>query len=182
MSTPILVILILAGEICFGLSLLFVLGSRDTPDPSSSAPNTNRPAIARLMICMGCLTLVGAIALLLHTWHFTRNAQRTAGVVTELRAAGKDASETIYAPTFQFHDASRTAHKVSSSFYSSPPEFQVGDKVQILYHRDAPQSARIDSYWQVWGFPSLLGIIGSVGLPIGIAALFWPKIIARMRR
>ncbi len=179
MGTLILIIVVLIAGISFGFMLGF---SRAMREAASRIHGTKRPTIAKLVIGFGCAALVGALATTLHTLHFTRVAQRTSGTVIEMREqADKDSGSVSYAPTFRFQDASGTPHTVSSSFYSSPPEFHVGDTVTVLYRSDDPQTARIDSYWQVWGLPSLLGIIGSIQLPVGLIVLFWPRITARFR-
>ena len=167
-----------------GISIGFMLGfSRAMREAANRIHGTKRPVIAKLVIGLGCAALVGALATSLHTWHFTRIAQRASGTVIEMRQqTDKDSGSVIYAPTFRFQDATGAQHTVSSGFYSSPPEFHVGDGVTVLYRGDDPQTARIDSYWQVWGLPSLLGIIGSIELPVGLVILFWPKITGRLRR
>ena len=177
MGTLILVIVVLAA----GISLGFMIGfSRAMREAARSIHGTKRPVIAKIVIGLGCAALIGALATALHTWHFTRIAQRTSGAVIEMRQqTDKDSGSVSYAPTFRFQDATGAQHTVSSSFYSSPPEFHVGDSVTVLYRGDDPQTARIDSYWQVWGLPSLLGIIGSIELPVGIVVLLWPKITGR---
>jgi hypothetical protein len=157
--------------------------SRAMREAAGKIHGMKRPVIAKLVIGMGCAVLVGALATALHTCHFTRIAQRTRGTVIEMRQqTDKDSGSVSYAPTFRFPDAAGAQHTVSSSFYSSPPEFHVGDSVAVLYRSDDPQTARIDSYWQVWGLPSLLGIIGSIELPVGLIVLFWLKITGRFRR
>lgn len=180
MGTLILIIVVLIA----GISIGFMIGfSRAMREAASKIHGTKRPVIAKLVIGMGCAVLVGALATALHTWHFTQIAQRTSGTVIEMRQqTDKDSGSVSYAPTFRFLDAAGAPHTVSSSFYSSPPEFHVGDSVTVLYRSDDPQTARIDSYWQVWGLPSLLGIIGSIELPVGLIVLFWPKITGRFRR
>lgn len=179
MGMLILIIVVLAA----GISIGFMLGfSRAMREAASKIQGTQRPVIAKFVIGMGCALFVCALATALHTWHFTRIAQRTGGMVIEMRQhTDKDSGSVGYAPTFQFQDAAGAQHTVSSSFYTFPPEFHVGDKVTVLYRSDAPQTARIDSYWQVWGLPSLLGIIGSIELPAGLIVLFWPKITGRFR-
>jgi len=128
--------------------------------------------------------LIAAPVISFHTWQFTRTAKRTNGTVIEMRAqADKDSGGgAAYAPTFRFQDARGSQHTVSSSIYSAPPEFRVGESVMVLYASGDPQSARIDSYWQVWGLPSLLGILGSFDLLVGVIVLNWPKITARFKR
>lgn len=183
MGTLILIIVVLIAGISFGFMLGFMLGfSRAMREAASRIHGSQRPTIAKLVIGLGCAAMVGALAATLHTWHFTRVAHRTDGAVIEMRTqTDKDSGSVSYAPTFRFQDASGIQHTVSSSFYSSPPEFHVGDAVTVLYRSDDPQTARIDSYWQVWGLPSLLGIIGSIQLPVGLIVLFWPRITARFR-
>ena len=144
---------------------------------------TKRPAIAWTLIGIGGVFLVVALAFSLHAWHFTRIAQRTtANVIEMLSQTDKDSGMVTYAPTFKFQAADGSPHTVSSSFYSAPPAFHVGDSVTVLYRSDDPQTARIDSYWQVWGIASLFGIFGSVLLPAGLVVLFWPKITAPFRK
>jgi hypothetical protein len=70
---------------------------------------------------------------------------------------------------------------VSSAFFQSPPEFHTGDVVPMLYLRDDPQVAHIDSFWQLWGLPSLAGIGGNFALLVGLVAIYWSKIIGRLR-
>jgi hypothetical protein len=179
MGTLILILVVLVAGISFGFMLGF---SRAMREAASRIHGTKRPVIARLLIGVGCLALVVALATSLHTWHFTRVAQRTSGTVIEMREdTDKDSGSVSYAPTFRFQDATGAEHTVASSFFSAPPEFRVGDRVGVLYRAGSPKAARIDSYWQVWGLPSLLGIIGSIELPIGLVILFWPKITARLR-
>jgi hypothetical protein len=181
MGTLILIIVVLVAGISFGFMLGF---SRAMREAASRIHGTKRPVIAaRLVMGIGCLALIVALATSLHTWRFTRVAQRTSGTVIEMREnTDKDSGNVSYAPTFRFQDATGAEHTVASSLFSSPPEFRVGDRVGVLYRADSPTSARIDSYWQVWGLPSLLGIIGSIELPIGLVILFWPKITARFRK
>lgn len=70
-------------------------------------------------------------------------------------------------------------HTVPSRVYSSAPEFRLGDPVPILFRPDAPESARIDSYWHVWGLASALGIISAIALPAGFVFVFFPRILSR---
>jgi len=179
MGTLILIFVVLVA----GISIGFMIGfSRAMREAASKIHGTKRPVIAKIVIGLGGAALIGGLATALHTWHFTRIAARTRGTVTEMRPqTDRDSGSVSYAPTFRFQDAAGVEHTVSSSFYSSPPEFHAGDRVTVLYRADDPQSARIDGYWQVWGVPSLLGIIGSLELAVGVVVLFWPKLTGRFR-
>lgn len=180
MHTLILILVVLSVGICFG----FMLGlSRVVREAVARLQGTRPATIAKLVIGLGCAALLGAVGTGVHTWHFTRTAHRTIGTVIEMQEhTDKDSGSISYAPTFRFQDASGTVRTVTSRFFSSPPEFRVGDRVVVLYRADSPQSARIASYWQLWGAPTLLGMIGGLELLIGLAMLLWPKITGRFRR
>ncbi len=127
--------------------------------------------------------LVVSLGTGLYTWHFTRVARPATGRVTEMRTArDKDSGNLSYAPSFQFQDESSQAHTVASSLYESPPAFQVGDRVPVLYLPANPQSARINTFSQMWLLPSLLGVLGSLSVAIGQIVLRWPQIRARFER
>ena len=181
MSTFILIVIIVAfvGGSVLGLMLGF---SRAMREAANRLQETTRPIIARLFVILGCIFLVGALATSLHTWRFTHIAQRTTGTVIALRQqTNKDTDGFVYAPTVRFEDAGGVQYTVSSSLYSSPPEFQVGDAVAVLYRGDDPQSARIDRYSQLWGLPTVLGILGTSQLFVGLVLLFWRKLTERFR-
>jgi hypothetical protein len=178
------ILILILVVLTFGISIGLMLGfSRAMREAAKQIHGTRRPLIAKVLIGIACAGLLGAAATALYTWHFTRTAQQTPGTVIEMRKRiDRDSGSVTYAPTFRFNDAAGDEHTVASSFFSAPPEFRVGERVRVLYRADSPQSARIDSYWQVWGLPSLLGIISSIELPVGLAILLWPKITARFRR
>jgi hypothetical protein len=169
----------LFAGICIGFMLGFSHATRLAAQPHGK----QRTIIAKLVIATGCALLVAALISAIHTWRFTRAALKTSGTVIEMRErTDKDSGSVSYSPTFRFQDSGGAQHTVSSSLYSSPPEFHVGDNVPILYRGESPETARIDSYSQVWGLSCLLGIIGSIQLPSGLVMLFWPTITARFRR
>ena len=176
MGTILLVIVVLVA----GISIGFMLGfSRAIREATSNSRGTNRPTIGRIFIGFGCVALIAGLAAALHTWQFTRIAVRANGTVIEMRTQTDHEGSTSYFPTYRFQDASGSQHTVPSSFGSSPPAFHVDQAVGVLYRSDNPQSARIDTFWQVWGLASLLGIMGSVQLPVGLVVLLWPKIRSR---
>lgn len=144
-------------------------------------PRAGTPASTILLIISPVL-LIAAMVAGLHTLNFSRNAVQAAGTVIEMRESKDSESGSIrYAPTFQFPDASGALYTVSSSFYSAPPEFQVGDQVTVLYRRDDPDTARIDTSTQLWGLPVLLAVIGGILLLAGLILKFWPKLTLWLR-
>ena len=181
MGIIILVVVVLTA----GISIGFMIGfSRAMREAASKIYGRRHTFIVfgRLATILGSLSLLVAFGSWIYTVHFTHIAVRTSGTVIKMQQqTDKDTGSVSYAPTFRFQDATGVQHTVSSGFYESPPEFHVGDAVTVLYLRDAPQTASIDSFWQVWGLPSLAGLGGSFALAIGLIVLLWPKITARFR-
>jgi hypothetical protein len=64
---------------------------------------------------------------------------------------------------------------------SNASAFPIGKQVPVRYNPDNPQDAVIDTYWQVWFVPTLLGIITTPFLLVGIS-YGWATLAARRRR
>jgi hypothetical protein len=133
----------------------------------------NTTTVPWVFIIVGFLALFGSIGTAIHSWDFVKHAVRGEGKITAMREQydRKDQSST-YAPTFQFRDASGHEHTVESHTSSYPPAHRVGDIVPVIYKPSEPDNARIDSFLYNWGLPTLFGIIGIVGLPVGLCSLY----------
>ena len=59
------------------------------------------------------------------------------------------------------------AVEFTGSVGSSPAAFEVGEAVAVLYDPADPQDARIDSFFQLWFGPLILGFLGLVFTAIG---------------
>lgn len=173
MDTAIVILIVLMSGIGFGVMVGFMIGfSRSMREAAKQIHGAKNPLVPKLFIGTGCVLLVAASATAIHTWHFTRTAQRTTGTILEMRQkTDKGSGDVTYAPTFQFEDAAGAQHTVASSFYSSPPEFHAGDNVSVLYRPDAPRRARIVSFRQLWALPIVLGVMGVVAVPLGVILL-----------
>ncbi len=176
MHTLLIILLLLALILNFvvvgGIVFLYV-----TRPASRRNYNLGATSLSKILLIIGPVMLLAAIPAGLHAWHFSRTALHADGTVIELRERKDTESGSIsYSPTFQFQDASGGQHTVASRVYSSPPEFRVGEKITVLYRGDAPDNAVIDSFWQLWGLPTMLAIGGFVLLSAGILSLFWPKL------
>jgi hypothetical protein len=97
---------------------------------------------------------------------FTKTAIQVSGTVVELRDAG-DASRAV----ISFHDQQGHSHRLISKVASSPPRFEHGESVQVLFPPGHPDQARIDSFFENW-FVSL--ITGGIGFALSLGSfLAW---------
>jgi hypothetical protein len=71
------------------------------------------------------------------------------------------------APLVQFTTSDgRTLH-ITGSVSSSPPAYETGEHVRVLYEATNPNAARIDSKIEMWFLPMLFGGLGAVFASIG---------------
>ena len=173
MHIAIFVFVVILGGIAigflFGYAKGFQGGSRFSAGPK-------RPVAAWLLFGMGCVFLLVSLGSSLCTWNFAGSATSTTGTIIEMKEKkDKDSDCPTYAPVFSYRDASGSIQIVSSSFFSNPPQFRTGQLVPVLYREGDQTSGRINTFWQMWGLPTIMGIVGSVEMSVGLVKLYWRR-------
>ncbi len=148
-----------------------------------------RLTLGRILLIMGGLSLVVSLGLGIYDLYFVLAARHAQGTVIRMdstteksNGSAPDTNQRVYAPTFQFQDAAGNQRIVTSGLYSSSPTFHVGDSVPVLYLRSHPQSARIDSFDELWWPALVTAAAGVVFLLIGLAMTRWRSILGWRRR
>ena len=174
----IIVLLVIAGLIAvlqIGWRIGFVCAMRESVNKFYGARRTN---VGRIFLILGCLSLAAGLCTSGYTWYFTSFAQHANGTVIEMREKKhKDPDVVIYAPSVRFQDSAGVQHTFSSGLFQAPPEFHVGENVPVLYLGRYPQTAHIDSFWEVWTRPIVLGILCIVPLAVGLILIHCQKIV-----
>ena len=75
-----------------------------------------------------------------------------------------------YYPVVEFADSTGETVRFTDGVGSLPPDYEVGEQVQVLYNPEGTYPARISSWKRVWLVPILLMCVG--GMPI-LAFLGW---------
>src|SRR5262245_48073517 len=113
----------------------------------------------------------GGIYSYLSTGDFIAEAASAPGVVIGLeREQDADGGATYY-PRVQF-EANGRSYQFRGQVGSGYGTFRVGEQVEVLYDTADPQSARINSFFQLWFFPLFLGMVGSVFTALGASMTF----------
>jgi hypothetical protein len=95
-----------------------------------------------------------------------KNAKKTSGIVVELKTAAsnnrkRSTRRVEYIPVVEFATAEGTRVTYTSNVtVNNMAVYPVGTNVPILYQKDNPENARIDSFSQTWA--------GTFLLPIGL--------------
>lgn len=139
-----------------------------------------------VMLVIGVAMLAGAVYMYNNTRSFLAGAAQVQGTVVDLERSesvtrdGNNSHVSVsYFPVVQFTDRSGHRLEFTSDAGSNPSAYSRGDKVEVLYHADAPQKARIKDFMSLWFGPLLVGGLGVVFTALGAGMIV---VSARRRR
>ena len=97
------------------------------------------------------------------------------------RATRSSYSDTVYYPIFTFQDSNGRTHEITSSSGQNPPAYKVGDTVTVLYQSEQPEDAKLDRFFDVWGWAAMLCGFAVVDVLVGLGMLVVVIIIQRSK-
>jgi len=110
-----------------------------------------------------------ALFFLIRTRSFISRSKQTQGTITQM-VYSSDSDSSGYTPVFRFRTLEGQEVEVSGNLRTNPPQFQVGQTIEVLYDPENPQKARIKKWMNLYFVPALLGFLGLVfgGIGVGI--------------
>lgn len=124
------------------------------------------PVLAKVFLTLGVSLAVAAGVCAAFVAHDNSDDSHAEGTVIELVPSGHGSSPR-YRARVEFTTAAGTQVRFLSTVSSNPPPAKLGEHVDIRYDADNPRDAQINTYWQVWFLPTLLGIIAAPFLLVG---------------
>jgi len=125
---------------------------------------------------LGIVLLAGGLAWWLHVSRFVQSAEHTEGTVIEIVEKRDREGGITFSPVVEFTDHQGQQRKYYSNTSSNPSSYSVGDKVEILYDRDRPDSAGINSWFDLYIGTLVLVVLGGgfffVGTAVSIVMMF----------
>jgi hypothetical protein len=138
----------------------------------------------------GCLSVLAAVALLIVPAAYTyftsqseANSEEVTGTVISMRQDTRWSSDdnrnvTYYCPTVEYTTLDGETFSFDSNNCSTPPAYQTGDPIQVIYTLDDPQNAHVKSdllnalglgtAWSVGALGVCFGIFGLIAIVLGI--------------
>ena len=98
------------------------------------------------------------------------NSDRVAGLVTEMKTLDNGASAPVVAYEWKGNKRS-----YESTYYSSPPDYQVGQSVFLFVNRDDPEDIILDTFSDRWALMVGLGVIGGFLLLVSIVFIYFAR-------
>lgn len=107
----------------------------------------------------------------IHTANLVINSERTTGVIVDFTASkGSVPEKRTYHPIIKFKAGDGLEYKFKSGTGFKGNYYRESDSVEIIYRKDRPDAAEINSFQTLWLMPVLLFIASG----IGIAGLLYP--------
>ncbi len=125
----------------------------------------NHLVAAGILLGMGVIFTVVAAFIFFQGYMLERDGIQAEGTVIDL-AESRDEDGTSYAPVIRFQTQGGREFEFKSNYYSSPPQYKVGQKVTVIYPPERPGEAQVKGagnllvliFGLVGGFEILLGL------------------------
>jgi hypothetical protein len=118
--------------------------------PNSEGRTRRWPgAFVGIFLLVGLGMLGGAGYLLVDTRHDVATGVGAEGVVMDLIAEHDSDGDDVYYPRVRFVTPAGEPVEFTGSVGFSPPAFDIGEAVAVLYDPSDPRDARIDSFFQL---------------------------------
>ncbi len=122
----------------------------------------NKLAISiNVLVIIACF--YGAYYFYNDTQTFLETAEITNGEIIRFNESRND-GEISYTAVIRYTPASGRAIEFANNTSSKNPSHAIGDVVEVIYNPDDPNSARLNSYFGLHGFTTILGILGFAGV------------------
>ena len=133
-----------------------------------------RTLLKTIFIGFGLVCALAAGVLSLTTAIAMARAERATGIVVAFSGTtpphtqkGPPPQPTV-APVIAFTAADGRERRFTAGWYASEPVYALGDRVPVLYRRNDPARAWIDSFAETWLFPVIASVISAVFLVVGL--------------
>jgi hypothetical protein len=128
-------------------------------------------AVVGIFLLVGLGMLGGAGYLFVDTRQDVARGAHADGIVIDLIAERDSDGDDVYYPRVRFLTPASEPMEFTGSVGSSPAAFDVGEAVAVLYNPTDPRDARIDSFFQLWFGPLVMGFLGLVFTAVGGGAV-----------
>ena len=118
--------------------------------------------LPRIFLLIGLPFVVTGVLLWRSSRTFMATAAKADGVVVELVRSGKG-----YKPAVEFTDDAGTRRRLVGKVSSSPPAYDVGEKVKVAYMRGRPGEAKVVGFLELYFLPLMFGGLGAVFSVLG---------------
>lgn len=116
-----------------------------------------------IIVLLAAIMLLGISAyLFINTRKFVSAATKTKGTIVRLDPRPGSKGGTVYLPFFEFRTLDGQVHTVAHDSAQKPPQYKVGQSIDVLYNPENPQDAKISGSTNLYLLPVILAVGGVV--------------------
>ena len=121
--------------------------------------------IASIILLLSGIGLGGAsFDFYSNTRDFLRRAAHTQGTVIAFQISHSDNHSMSFTPEINFKNNKGRSVVFNSNLSSDPPQYSVGDKIDVVYDPAKPSNAKVNTFMALWLMPLALCIASVVSL------------------
>ncbi|MEO8064893.1 MAG: DUF3592 domain-containing protein [Pseudomonadota bacterium] len=128
-----------------------------------------------LFVGLGLLLLTFGVSLVVGALRFQARAAHATGTVVELQTSRANSGKTMYAPVVRYTPQGHGEITFVSGGSSNPPEFDPGERVDVLYVPGNPQKAQIGGFSSMWLGPVVVSGMGLMFTSIGLGFILYRR-------
>ena len=129
--------------------------------PLLSTLNQQYRSQSKWGLITGLGVLVIALILVGVQLNFINNSLRGQGtVIKNASHISTNSNGNVYAPVVSFKTADGRVMEFEEGTRSNPPAHQIGETVEVFYKANNPKDAQINSPFDLWLAPMIMGAIG----------------------
>ena len=117
--------------------------------------------ISRTFIIIGAMVSIVSICWAFYLAWFVVTASETQGSIVKLKSE-YTRNGSVGRPVFSFIDDKGMTHTIINSSGSGFYSFEDGESVKVLYDKEEPNNAMINSFTTLWLGPISVGFIGAI--------------------
>jgi len=122
---------------------------------------------------IGAVLLAIAGLVFLREQSFLKTAEVATGTVTDFNlSSSSDGGGGTYCPVIDFTTHAGEAVKYYANMCSSPPSYDVGEQVEVLYDAQNIKNVQMKGFWSQYLAVIILSAIGTPFFLVGLWALF----------
>ena len=119
--------------------------------------------VENIIVILAAIICLGISAyLFINTRKFVSTATKTKGTVIRLDARQGSKGGTVYLPIFEFRTLDGQVFTVAHDSAQKPPQYTVGQSIDVLYIPENPQDAKISGSTNLYMLPIILAAVGVV--------------------
>ncbi len=134
---------------------------------------SSKSVAALVFLLIGAIFLVAGWKWYVSQEKFLSTSQTAKGEVIQLTTVernkiGKNKKSALF-PVVQFTTLEGQTHVFRSPAGSTPPAYEIGEIVDVVYNPLLPSDAQIMGFWNVWGGAVVCMALGGILVIVGVA-------------